>query len=394
MRARAAAWTLAGLGISLGVTYHVLDLLNDRRVPLPVVGTLVATLFLIVGALIASNRPRNPIGWIFLVALVLISLGGTGNVAEQYAYYALVTRPGSLPGADWIVWAGGVALNTGFVTLICFSLLLFPNGRPPSARWRPLTFAAAAAVVLAAVSNALSDWGEIAPGVSVANPLHPARDVSAVAGLIVMFSAAVALACVASVFVRFFAAPAAERQQLKWFAFGAACIPATLLIAWLLSMVAPSVFDAVSAELWPLSVAGIPITTGIAILRFRLYDIDVVIERTLVYAALSAVLVAMYWLFVLLLQSALRPLTGGSELAVAASTLATLALAQPLRAAIQRRVDRRFYRRRYDAERTLDFFSDRLRDQVDIDMLERELLAVVGDAIQPAHASVWLRSRS
>ena len=399
MSARVAAWSLAALGISLSALYHVLDLLNAHRFAPPVVGTLVGVAFLVVGALIASNRPRNPIGWIYLACLTLISFGGGGSVSEQYAYYTLVTRPGSLPAVDWVVWAGSVLLSVAFATLVFFSLLLFPDGRLPSPRWRPAAAAAVAAIALLGVGAAvLSQEDVLSPGVTVANPIRlfaagPLLD--ALSGATFAFAVGIALACVASVFVRFRAASGVERLQLKWFAYGAAWIPAVAAVGVFLALVAPGGLDPnVGSNLWPLSVAGIPIATAIAILRLRLYDIDLVIERTLVYAALSAALAATYWILVLLLQSALRPVTGGSEVAVAGSTLATLALVQPLRSRIQAGVDRRFYRSRYDAERTVDRLVRELAEEVDLSAVRSRLLAVIGETLEPTHVSLWFRDRA
>lgn len=401
MSARVAAWSLAAVGISLNVLYHVLDLLNGHRYAPPVVGTIVGVAFLIVGALIASHRPRNPIGWIYLACLTLIAFGGTGNVSEQYAYYALVTRPGSLPAADWVAWAGSVMVAIGFATVVFFALLLFPDGRLPSPRWRPVAGAAVAAIALLGAGTALStDVVSVSPGVVVANPIHlveasPLLDVlGPLAFATFALSLGFALACLAAPFVRFRAASGVERQQLKWFAYGAALIPAVALVAIIGLLVAPGVLESTGgANLWPLSVAGIPIATAVAILRLRLYDIDVLINRTLVYVALSAVLIAAYVVGVAAFSFLLSPFTAGSPIAVAASTLGVVALFQPLRRRIQTLVDRRFYRQRYDAERTLDAFTARLRDQVDLDALRGELLGVVADTLQPAQASVWLREQ-
>ncbi|HAF12044.1 MAG TPA: hypothetical protein DCK98_18490 [Chloroflexi bacterium] len=397
MSARVAAWSLAAFAISLTVLYHVLDLLNAHRYALPVVGTIIGIAFLIVGALIALHRPRNPIGWIYLVCMTLIAFSGSGNVSEQYGYYALITRPGSLPAADWVVWAGSVTVGTAFATLVFFSLLLFPDGRLPSPRWRPIAGAAVVVIALLGTGTALSPEDVLSPGVVVASPIRlveggPLLDVLGWPSGV--FAIGVALACLAAPFVRFRAASGVERQQLKWFAYGAALIPAVALVAIIGSLVAPGVLESTAgANLWPLSVAGIPIATGVAILRLRLYDIDVLINRTLVYVALSAVLVAAYVVGVAAFQFLLSPFTAGSPIAVAASTLGVVALFQPLRRRIQALVDRRFYRQRYDAERTLDAFTARLRDQVDLDALRGELLGVVADTLQPTQASVWLREQ-
>jgi hypothetical protein len=393
MSARVAAWSLAVLGISLTATFHVLDLVNDHRWAPPVVGTLVGVAFLVVGALIASNKPRNPIGWIYLVGLTLVAFGGSENVSEQYAHYA-VTRPGALPGVEWVIWAGQLSLTLGFTTLVFFSLLLFPDGRLPSPRWRPVAVAAVIAIGLMTAGVAVASKSELSSGVVFASPLgivwaDPLIDVLGFPTFI--FLIGVALACVASVLIRFRAASGVERQQLKWFAYGAGLIPAVGVGATLLSFVAPTASADIGPNLWPLSVAGIPIASAIAILKFHLYDIDVLVNRTLVYGALSAVLAATYFVAIISSQAVLRSFTGGSEIAVALSTLAVVAVFAPVRSRIRRFVDRRFYRSRYDAARTLDDFSVRLRDEVDLDAVRAGLIDAVQHTVQPAHASVWLR---
>ncbi len=156
MSVRIVAWSLAAIGIALIVLFNVLDVLNGHQVAPPVFGTPVVGAFLVVGALIASRRPQNPIGWIYLVAATLISFSGTGNVSDQYAYYALVTRPGALPAPDWVLWAGQVALAIAFGGLVFFSLLLFPDGRLPSPRWRPLAITAIGAIAALTVTSAIS----------------------------------------------------------------------------------------------------------------------------------------------------------------------------------------------------------------------------------------------
>ena len=394
MSARIAVWILAGVAILLLAAFNILDLFNGHRYAPPAVGTFVAAAFLIVGALIALRRPRNPIGWIYLVGVTLIAFGGSGNLSAQYAYYALGTRPGALPAVEWVVWAGDVAVTAGFGMLVFFSLLLFPDGRLPSRRWRPLAQIAVVTIALFTAGSALGPNLDPSPEIPVANPLGtpwagPA--LGAIQGPIFALGLAVALACVASVFARFRAASGVERQQLKWFAFGAAGIPAVAGLSLVLSLAAPGLDAAVGDNLWPLSVVGIPIATAVAILRLRLYDIDVLINRALVYGATTALIAAAFFAGIVVLQGILRPLTNGSEIAVAVSTLASVALAQPLRSRIQSVMDRRFYRLRYDAARTLEDFSVRLRDQVAIDAVRSDLLDAVRDTVQPTHASVWLR---
>jgi hypothetical protein len=397
MKASVLAWSIAALGLGLTVTFHVLDLLNDHRYPPPIVGTFVGPAFVIVGALVASQRPRNPIGWLYLIAVTLVAFGGSRNVSDQYAYYTLVTRPGSLPAPEWVVWAGTVLLAIGFAALLLYSLLLFPNGRLPSRRWRPVGLGAALVVVAVALESALAPGTRETLDVAIVNPagIAAAADFFDTVGPVFAgFVLVVVVAAIASTFVRFHTARGVERQQLMWFAYGAAWIPATALLTVALSVVAPNETSGFSGNAWPLSVAGIPIATALAILRHRLYDIDVLINRTLVYGATSAAIGAAFLGGIVVLQSLLRPFTSGSEIAVAGSTLASVALFQPIRRRIQHGVDRRFYRSRYDAERTVDEFSVRLRDEVELDAVRAELIDAVGTTLSPAHASVWLRGRA
>ncbi len=398
MRAPVVAWSLAVCGIALNVLFHALDLLNGHRYAPPIVGTFVGIAFLVVGALIASRRPRNPIGWLYLGALTLISFGGSGNVSDQYVYYAVVTRPGSLPAPEWVAWAGLVVLTPAFVTLIFFSLLLFPDGRLPSSRWRPVAVAAVVAAVVLTLETALAPGPLRAASVALDNPVRidvPAAFVRLTAIPLTLLAAlivVVLVASVAAIFLRFRAATGVERQQLKWFAYGAACIPGVGLLAIGLSVMVPQGIPGLDpSNLWPLSVAGIPIATAIAILRYRLYDIDVLIRRTLTYASLSALLLGAYIGGVALLETLLAPLTSGNGVAVAISTLIVVALFQPLRRRIQAAVDRRFFRSRYDAARVLDAFGARLRDEVDLDAVRADLVDAAERTVRPVHASVWIR---
>jgi len=391
---RVAAWALAVVGIALTVAFSALDFMNDHRFAPPVVGTIVVLAFLTVGLLIALRRPRNPIGWIYLVAMTFIWVGGDGNLAAQYAVYALSTHPGALPAVGWVLWVGKVLVVISFPTLVFFSLLLFPDGRLPSKRWRPVAIAAAVVPALVAIQTALLPEDLQSPAGVVVNPVRftAADPLFALLSIpTVVLAIGVLLACVVSPFVRFRRASGVERQQLKWFATGAAWIPLVGISGVIVAFVAPDVAAVIRQSQWPLSVAGIPIAAGVAILRYRLYDIDVLIRRTLIYAAVSVTLAATYFAGVLLFQTALRPLIGGTEVPVALSTLAVVALFAPLRRRIQQVVDRRFYRSRYDAGRVLDAFSAQLRDEVDLAAVRGDLVRAVHRTVEPEHVSVWLR---
>lgn len=251
-------------------------------------------------------------------------------------------------------------------------LLLFPDGQLPSARWRPVGAVAVISVVALVVGAA--------------------RELLSVAALpAVLLQLGVVLSAIASVVVRFRRARGLEREQLKWFAFGAAGIPLVALAAIVLSLLLPQASAGIGENAWPLSVAGLPIAMGMAILRLRLYDIDVLINRTVVYGATTAAIAVTFFGAIVIAQSILRPFTGGSEIAVAISTLGSVALAQPVRGRIQRAVDRRFYRSRYGAQQIVDTFASRLRDEVDLDDVRTQLLSAVQATVQPRSASRRLR---
>jgi hypothetical protein len=338
-----------------------------------------------VGAVVASRRPGNAIGWLFCVVGFFSQVG---IFSEQYVIYALLTNPGSLPGAQ--AFAAGLAWGpyAPVVAVIAvFLLLLFPGGRLPSRRWLPIPWLAAAFVVLAMVSNGLFP-GPIAIGqLSVENPvgIEAAAGVlgvmRALAGVCLLVSG---IAALTSLILRFRSARQIERQQLKWFIFAVALVTAALTAA-------EFGFDALIA---PAFIA-VPTAIGIAILRYRLYDIDVVINRTLVYGSLTATLVALYLGAIGVLQWLFIFLTGQkSTLAVVASTLVIAALFNPLRRRIQAFIDRRFYRSKYDASKTLIQFGSKLRNKTDLDALSYELVAVVRETMHPEHVSFWLRSET
>jgi hypothetical protein len=305
----------------------------------------------------------------------------------------------SLPGYAYVAWFAGWTWYVWLMLGAAVLPLVFPNGRLLSPRWRPALWLAATALAANVVGAAFAP-GRLGVEVAVQNPLGAdgtAADViTAVARLAdVLLVVAFGLAAL-SLVLRFRRARGVERQQLKWFAF------AGLVTLGGLSLALVSVWfpgdgwrDVLGAVGWfsflLASIIGIPVATGIAILRHRLYDIDVVINRTLVYGALTVTLLAMYLGSVLVLRLVLSPVTGESDLAVAGSTLTVAALVRPLRSRIQAIVDRRFYRARYDAEQTLEAFTGRLRHQIDLETLGSDLRTVVHDTVQPAHVSLWLR---
>jgi hypothetical protein len=335
--------------------------------------------FATVGALVASRRPRNPIGWILLAGGAAYTVGGL-TVSQTEG-------DGSAPVlVHWLsiwVWMAGIG------PIATFGLLLFPDGRLPSRRWRAFAWFAAAAIL--ATTAAIAFEPGPFEGDTVENPLG----FEAVPGLMDVLANAspVALALaifgsIVSLFVRFRRARNVERQQLKWLSYTGALVGVALAVAIAIEAIVGERAIDLTNTIISLALATVPVAMGIAILRHRLFDIDVVINRTLVYGGLTATLGGAYLGLVLLVSLAV----GESGFAVAVSTLAVAALFRPLRTRIQGLVDRRFYRRRYDAARTLEAFGGRLRDELDLEALGADLRGVVHDTVQPAHVSLWLRS--
>jgi hypothetical protein len=335
-----------------------------------------------VGLVIALRRPDNAIGWLFCAIGIPFALS---SAAFAYTSYTLGAGA-SLPGGRYAAWLSEWLFPPALFGLPTLMFLLFPDGRLLSPRWRPVVWLTGVAIVGLAVPA-------VQPGimrdsaVDVANPMG----IPGAAGVIDLVSGVSGLAAVlalglaiSSLVRRFRRSRGVERLQLKWF------VSASLLFAMgLVAFVALNGRLAIVGQLWVLTAyALIPVSAGVAILRYRLYDIDLVIRRTLVYGALTASLGATYLALVLLIGLAV----GHSGFAVAVSTLAVAALFRPLRARIQGVVDRRFYRRRYDAARTLEAFGARLRDELDLETLGSDLRGVVRETVQPAHVSLWLRS--
>jgi hypothetical protein len=341
--------------------------------------------FMGVGALIVAHRPGNAIGWIFS-AIALLAF--TGQLASEYAAYAYVTRPGSLPGAILAAWYASWSWFVVVALALVFTPLLFPTGRLLSPRWRPVAWLAGVATVALTVLGALRADLEIAPDQLVANPIGVAAvenpEVSTVGdGLLILLVLLIVVAFV-SLVIRFRRSGGAERQQLKWFTYAGALLPLALLDDFLPTPVGDLVFGVV--------IVFLPVAAGLAILRYRLYDIDRLINRTLVYGLLTALLAGVYGSAVLVLGQMFGGVTQDPpSWAVAGATLAVAALFQPARRRIQAVVDRRFNRRKFDAAKTVEAFSARLRDEVDLDALSAELLAVADQTMQPTTVSLWLR---
>jgi hypothetical protein len=344
--------------------------------------------FAVVGALVASRQPRNAIGWLLLAVAIVFSLS---NVVE-----ALATRTAHPAGV--VMWLDDWLSDVWIAIVGIWIPLLFPDGHLPSRAWRPVAWFGTVVFGLGVLTRAFGahELDTSAPG-QHDNPFAlPGAAGDVLGALIVPATVAYApavIAAMAGMVVRLRRSRGVERQQLKWFAYVASLMLVTLMLAAAGLLVEhTTVGAAVGNVAWGsflvLVVFGLPLALGASILRHRLYDIDVVINRTLVYGALTASLGATYLGLVLLVGLTV----GRSNVAIAISTLAVAALFRPARARIQAAVDRRFYRSRYDAARTLEAFGSRLRDELDLEALRGEIAAVVGETVQPAHVSLWLRS--
>jgi hypothetical protein len=404
------AWSLCLMNLALAAASLILALLNGQplgeifiaRGPSMANLAIIAVSFSVVGALIASHRPGNPIGWVFCAAAFFYGLLIAG---EEYAIYALLTNPGALPlGAElsWLtawIWAPGLGL------ILVFLPLLFPTGRPPSRRWWSVGWLGGLSIGLICVLTSIVLWPERGPALVRPGgfPEFEGWRSAVIEGLVSlalqMMMYLAGLGAVISLLVRFRWAGGDERQQIKWFASAAA-----LTLVWIFVFEMSTPHSGLPKAIFALSgllvLPSIPIATGIAILRYRLYDIDRIINRTLVYASLTVTLVALYFGGIVLLQGVgsvvlqvpVRAVLGQtSTLATVGATLAMAALFNPLRRRIQSFIDRRFYRRKYDASKTLEAFSAKLRDETDLEALSDDLVGVVRETMQPAHVSVWLR---
>ena len=387
--ARVAGWLIVPLYVAIICTGYLLE----RRAGLPsehpvedVVFIVGSGAFVIVGALLVSKRPTNLIGWIMATIALM---GVIFPIGATYAAFVMTTRaqPNTLAvfGAWTQAWYWGLLLALVFVYLP----LLFPDGHLPSRRWLPVAIipgiGTLGAVVLGALTETLHDS---TAGYRIDNPigidgLAPVESLP-VFGLLTGLLGFGIAGAVASVGVRFYRSRGVERQQMKWFVY--AVIPMLTL------PLADYLPDTLGNVLFGLTIIALPTAIGIAVLKYRLYGIDILINRTLVYGPLTAMLVLVYVGGVVSLQYAFRTITGQeSQVAIVASTLAIAALFNPLRRRVQAFVDRRFYRRKYDARKTLEAFSATLRDETDLERLGEHLVGAVTEAMQPAHAALWLR---
>jgi hypothetical protein len=400
------AWSLWGLSVALaagGVLVGVYGGAYSRSAQVPaVLGDLHNSVgddlafglwilaFTTTGALVAARRWRNPVGWLLLAEGLAWDVQLLGEV---YAAAALFTDPGVLPGGELLLWVIGWWLYIAAYLLLFFLLLLLPTGRLPSRRWRWAGWLGVCCIVL------------IVPSLLARRPLHP--DLPAIPNPVGLLPPSPLLdrvdhlaqdvllplllvAAAASLMLRFRTARGVERQQLKWLAYAAVLMLAVMLVGDLAQMLGASSYVVSLFQVVPLG--AIPVAIAVAVLRYRLFDIDRIINRTLVYGLLTATLGLGYAGGVLVLGQ----LFGGvsqhpPSWAIAGATLAVAALVRPARRRIQTTVDRRFNRRKYDAAKTIEAFSARLRQQIDLDTLTAELLAVVDQTMQPTHVSLWLR---
>ncbi|HWC43095.1 MAG TPA: hypothetical protein VHK02_14000 [Actinomycetota bacterium] len=378
-RTRWLAWAMGAVSVGLSVAAVGLAARNGEG-PAELVanhhaiGIVTAIGIAVLGAMIAGRKPGNPIGWLMSGAALLL---GTFNFNQQYAPLAVTE---ALPLVGLSSWLATWTALPGIAITITSSLQLFPDGRLPSPRWRPVAWVSAAATVVPAVLMAVRAWPVRGPELAALTFDHPA--LAPIFGIGFPIILALSVVSMAALVVRFRRSAGVERQQIKWFAYGAMVgiplgLPAQVPV-WgpILELLQP-----------PLMVAGL----GIGMFRYHLYDVDRVINRTLVYGLLTATLGLAYaagsLLFVLVAGAGSDP----PSWLVAAATLAAAALFRPARRRIQAVVDRRFNRRRYDAALTVEAFSARLRDQVDLATLSAELLAVVDQTVQPTRTSLWLR---
>jgi hypothetical protein len=377
--------TLALLGIGLAIQEIVgYATATQQEGWVAQVALLLAFLsFATVGALVASRQPRNAVGWIFSGVGLLVGLSVAGG---EYANYVFVEEPGKWSGgyvAGWLyVWTWYPS-----ITLIALLPLLFPDGRVPGRRWRPVLWGLVAGIGFVTAlgwfkpgpMNDDPPWPDNPLGIEAVDSIYGKAEAVAAVFILVLLAASAA-----SMVVRFRRSRGDERQQLKWMTFAVVVLAISVAVS-------PAVGGDLGDVIFATTISLVPAATAIAIFKYRLYEIDRVISRTLVYALLTVILGAGYAGLVLAGQAVFSSFAGGSNLAIAGSTLVVAALFLPVRARVQRFVDRRFYRRRYDAQRTLEAFGSRLREEIDLETLTGELRGVVQETMQPAHASLWLR---
>ena len=393
--ARAAtwlAWSLWTISVVLTALSLFLLVLNLAHPGTHIfdwwLGNATIVIDVTVGAIVASRRPENPVGWLLCLSGVAVS---TSSFTSQYAIYALLAQPGSLPAGEAMAWIAAWTLPIMISFQVSY-LLLFPTGRLPSRRWRWLAWLIVAFVLAGVITSAVSPGAYLGSLGPIRNPLGMEGFTNIYKAILYTLSPVLFLAAALSVFMRLRRSVGVERQQIKWLAYAAAGFAiGVILLSIPIAIDTPRWYAWAANAIFVAVTPGVPISIGIAILRYRLFEIDLIINRTLVYGSLTATLVALYFGVIVVLQRVFVLLTSQqSTLAVVASTLLIAAMFQPLRRRIQSFIDRLFYRRKYDAAKTLEGFSMKLRDETDLEALRGDLVGVVRETMQPAHVSLWL----
>lgn len=383
--------------VAVSIPEIILKSLNSSPSSLPsaIFESSVIVCFAAVGALIMFRQPANAIGRLFAVAAMVWA---SSSFSLEYAYFGLITHPGALPGSDWMGVIGNSAQSLGFFIIFTYLLMLFPTGRLPSSRWRPLLVATSillGGLMLVTLLGATTDNNTQLAQV-LKNPIQILDgDLSNVSSTLLLFGLfIVAILSGVSLIVRARRAAGIERQQIKWLGFAALLCVVFVIVLIVDVLVANGTFSDV---LFYLPLIAIALATGISILRYRLFDIDVIIRRTLVYGSLTVILAGVYFLGVAGAQTLLNTLTRHQEqqspVLIVVTTLLIAALFQPIRRRVQGFIDRRFFRLRYDARKTLDTFGTALRNDVELTHLTASLLGVVEQTMHPAHVSLWLRDQ-
>jgi hypothetical protein len=389
------AWSMWALSSTLTAVSLLLLVLNAAHPDVDIFDYWVESIMIsvscsTVGALIASRRPENPTGWIFC-ALGLAA--GIRHFCAEYAIYALLAEPGSFPFGGLLAWITSW-IRVPYFSLFVYLALFFPNGRLPSSRWRWVAWFTAFVVAVGTIAVAFSRGATRGLG-----PIDNPFGIEGVAGVVTLTELlifALGIVAGASLFVRLrHASSWVERQQIKWFAFAITVTASGAILTYVVGEAAGVEWVRRMGFVFVMvGLVGISTSVGIAISRYRLYEIDHIINRTLVYGTLTALLGVVYFGGVAMSEVIFRALTGEEhqpQLAIVASTLVIAALFNPLRRRIQGFIDRRFYRRKYDARKTLEALSVQLRNETDLASLSDDLVGVVRETMQPAHVSLWLR---
>ncbi len=379
------AWILWAASLALVAVAHAIAFAS--RAPLYgywVEDTLIVPTFATLGALIVARRPGNVIGWLFLVPP---TAGAMQFLSGQYATIAL---PAEMPAGAYAAWLSTIMQSSAVFSII-FLIMLFPTGRLLSPRWRILAWTTGLVIAVSMVSIALFP-GPSYDFPSARNPFG-LEDAAGIIVFLETISGWAGLACVfavvASLVLRFHRSSGEERLQIKWFAYAATLGITAISFA---NLLASAFGEWIALLVWIIAPLSLPVSAAIAILKYRLYDIDLIIRKTAIYGVLTLSLLAVYFAGVAGGTRLLSPLVGEeNQIAVVASTLAIAALFAPFRRRIQNFIDRRFYRQGYDAQKALEEFGERLKNRTDLEDLDSDLLSVIRKTVQPSHVSLWLR---